>query len=219
MTAILHFGSSAARTQSQVRRFTSIREATGKLRSAGAGRAVPTSFDLGIDCKVPWRDTIKGLLFPFSDGCSPPVALCSKRSPGRSLLSDPQGEQGFLSLVPYLVSPSLLSHIWEDWNENFFAVWVLLCFVIFYFFFCFFLSFVPLSMSGRMWNEQCFQIKFAQSFQIKSVWLRWFGFYFLFFVFPVVTHSIICFGNNSRKKKKGGGGKTWLIYTFIYRYD
>lgn len=132
MTAILHFGSSAARTQSQVRRFTSIREATGKLRSAGAGRAVPTSFDLGIDCKVPWRDTIKGLLFPFSDGCSPPVALCSKRSPGRSLLSDPQGEQGFLSLVPYLVSPSLLSHIWEDWNENFFAVWVLLCFVLFF---------------------------------------------------------------------------------------
>lgn len=187
MTAILHFGSSAARTQSQVRRFTSIREATGKLRSAGAGRAVPTSFDLGIDCKVPWRDTIKGLLFPFSGGCSPPVALCSKRSPGWSLLSDPQGEQGFLSLVPYLVSPSLLSHIWEDWNENFFAVWVLLCF--------FFL------LSRWAWVGGCETSSASKSsllslFRSRVFDLRWFWFYFLFFVFPVVTHSIVCFGNN-----------------------
>lgn len=34
----------------------------------------------------------------------------------------------------------------------------------------------------------------------------------------IVIHSIVCFGNNSKRKKKGGG-KTWLIYTFLYKYD
>lgn len=39
---------------------------------------------------------------PYLDGCLPPVALCSKRSPGRSLLSDPEGKQGFwASFIPF----------------------------------------------------------------------------------------------------------------------
>lgn len=50
MTATRHFGSSAVRTGSQVSKYISIREATGKQRTVAAGRAVPTSFDLGFDC-------------------------------------------------------------------------------------------------------------------------------------------------------------------------
>lgn len=52
------------------------------------------------------------------------MALCSKRSPGQSLLSDPEGEQGFplTSLIPFLFLcpqvPLLLSHISEDLNKN-----------------------------------------------------------------------------------------------------
>lgn len=53
MRTTRHFGSSAARTGSQVSKSISIREATGKLRIVAAGRAVQTYFDLGTDCKVP----------------------------------------------------------------------------------------------------------------------------------------------------------------------
>lgn len=56
MTVTRQIGSSAARTGSQVSKSISIREDTGKRRTAAAGRAVWIYFDLGIDCKVPRRD-------------------------------------------------------------------------------------------------------------------------------------------------------------------
>jgi len=55
-TATKHFGLSAARTKSQVSKFTSIKEATGKLRSKAAGKTALIYFDLVTDCKVPRRD-------------------------------------------------------------------------------------------------------------------------------------------------------------------
>lgn len=56
MTTTRHFGLSAARTPSQVRRSTSIREATGKPRTVASGRAAQTYFDFDTDLR-PFQET------------------------------------------------------------------------------------------------------------------------------------------------------------------
>lgn len=95
----------------------------------------------------------KGLLVPYLDGSLLPVSLCSKRSPDQSLLSGPEGEQGFPSglpdplfwfLFPWVLAstPLLLSHTWEDWNGNLCAA----------------ATQVRLCIRGRKWKGQCFHI-------------------------------------------------------------
>ena len=150
MTTTRLSGLRAVRTRSQVSKSIYIREATGKRRTTAPGRDAQTYFDLGVDCKVPWRDwsiraawwtpTTKACLPPYSDGCFPPAALCSKRSPGRPLLSDPEGA-GFSPLEPLHRPPLCCCHTSEK-AESLCAAW----------------SRVRLGVKGRKWNRQCFQI-------------------------------------------------------------
>lgn len=77
-----------------------------EAKDRGKWEGCPDIFWPRIDFKVPWKDwSINGPLPkkeglppppPFSlHGCLPPVTLCSKRSPGWSLLSSPDQEQVF----------------------------------------------------------------------------------------------------------------------------
>lgn len=77
MTTTGPVGLSAARTASRASRSTSTKAATGKLKTAAAGRAALTYFELAL----PRRHS--SITFSAS---FPTLILCSKRSPQHSLL-------------------------------------------------------------------------------------------------------------------------------------
>lgn len=174
MTTTEHFGSTAARTRSQVSKCISIKEATGKPRNVATGRAARTYFDHGIDCKSALMRLIhqsplvdnyrKGLLVPYfgrllslqrfsvlrdlQDG-----HCCLIQRESRAFPPDSHIPFWFLVSLPRVLAstPSLPSHIWEDWK------WKVSC--------CRDLTWVRLSIKrGKKWNRQCFQIYSRSSF-------------------------------------------------------
>lgn len=101
-----HFGLSGARTRSTVSRFISTREATGKRKSAAAGRVALTYFDLIVLLQRAHKRLIIGAESYHNDIW--PLTLTAATSQQLSPFGQSTGKTGF-SLQDFLIYPSTVS--------------------------------------------------------------------------------------------------------------
>lgn len=200
-------GSRAVRTKSQVSKFTSIREATGKRRSSAAGRVARTYFD-------PWSALRRlthiraGRTASQSPVCPDWTAAPLQRlsvlrdpppHPGRSRLSYSEMRERLKDLVFCVQSSLKLLFSSRCCVSR--RIGIKCCF-FYYYSYCQGVS--ELARSEEISSASKFVESVPKSNQVER---------FLSVCCDKMIHRTICSDNNAKKE-----GKTWLIYTVMLKY-